>query len=121
MKTQLEIENENLQIMITKGVNELNSAKETGTVSDLKSSGAVIPHYVGDLANALVMYSDIILSGRAKIKALPAKMLTVLDPLVVAHYTVKTIVDTAGSKRLSIVGIAKSLAAYLETEYKIPL
>ena len=70
MKTQLDIENENLQVMITKGINELTSAKDTGTISDLKSSGAVMPYYIGDLANALLNYSDQVLSGKAKIKAL---------------------------------------------------
>ena len=121
MKTQLDIENENLQVMITKGINDLQTAKETGTVSDLKSSGAVMPHYIGELANALKMYSDAILMGKAKIKAIPAKMLTLLDPRVVAHYTVKAVVDTAGSKRLSLVHISRTLAAYLETEYKVQL
>ena len=121
MKTQLDIENENLQVMITKGINELQSAKDSGTVSDLKQSGAVMPHYIGDLANVLKLYSDSILLGKAKIKALPAKMLTILDPRVVAHYTVKSVVDSAGSKRISIVSIAKSLASYLETEYKVQL
>ena len=121
MKTQLDIENENLQVMITKGINELQSAKDSGTVSDLKQSGAVMPHYIGDLANVLKLYSDSILLGKAKIKALPAKMLTILDPRVVAHYTVKAVVDSAGSRRISIVSIAKSLASFLETEYKIQL
>lgn len=121
MKTQLDIENENLQIMITKGINELQTAKEIGTVSELKASGAVMPYYVGDLANALKMYSDIILMGKAKIKALPAKMLGLLDPLVVAHYTVKAIIDSTGKKRIDIVSLARTLAGYLETEYKIQL
>lgn len=119
MKTQLEIENENLQIMITKGINELEQAKETGTVSDLKHSGAVLPHYVGELANNLKRYSDAILMGKAKVKALPAKMLTVLDEIVVAHYTVRAVVDSVGTKNTSIVSIATRLANFLETEYKI--
>lgn len=121
MKTQLEIENENLQIMITKGVNELQSAKETGTVSDLKLSGAIVPYYVGELAKSLNLYSQQVLMGKAKIKALPAKMLTVLDELVVAHYTVKTVIDSVGSKKVSIVSLATRLSNYLETEYKIQL
>ncbi len=121
MKTQIDIENENLQIMITKGINELQQAKETGTVSNLKYSGAVIPHYVGTLANNMKLYSDQVLMGKAKIKALPAKMLTVLDPLVVAHYTVKCLVDMVGKKYTSIVSIASKLAGYLDTEYRITL
>ena len=121
MKTQLDIENENLQIMITKGVNDLQLAKEHGTISDLKHSGAIIPYYVGELAKALNLYSEQILMGKAKIKALPAKMLTVLDPLVVAHYTVKTVVDSAGAKNISIVSLSTKLSNYLETEYKITL
>jgi len=121
MKTQLEIENENLQIMITKGVNELQSAKEMGTVSDLKLSGAIVPYYVGELAKSLNLYSQQVLMGKAKIKALPAKMLTVLDELVVAHYTVKTVIDSVGSKKISIVSLATRLSNYLETEYKIQL
>lgn len=121
MKTQLDIENENLQIMITKGMNELQQAKDTGTISDLKLSGAIVPYYVGELAKALNLYSNQILMGKAKIKALPAKMLTVLDELVVAHYTVKTVIDSIGSKSLSIVSLATKLSNYLETEYKIML
>lgn len=121
MKTQLDIENENLQLMITKGINELNQAKEIGTVSDLKQSGAVLPHYVGELANKLKIYSDMILMGRAKVKALPAKMLTVLDPAVVAHYTVRAVVDAIGTKNTSIVSIATRLANFLETEHKVQL
>ena len=121
LKTQLEIEQENLQIMITKGVNELQQAKQSGTVSDLKHSGAVVPYYVGGLANSLKLYSDQVLMGKAKIKALPAKMLTVLDPLVVAHYTVKALVDSAGKKHTNIVAIGQKLANYLQTEYKVSL
>ncbi len=121
LKTQLEIEQENLQIMITKGVNELQQAKESGTVSDIKHSGAVMPYYVGGLANSLKLYSDQVLMGKAKIKALPAKMLTVLDPLVVAHYTVKALVDSAGKKHTSIVAIGQRLANFLQTEYKVSL
>ena len=121
MKTQLDIENENLQIMITKGVNELQMAKDTGSVSELKLSGAIIPYYVGETAKALQKYSDQVLMGKAKIKALPAKMLTVLDVLVVAHYTVKTVVDSVGAKNTSIVSLSTKLANYLETEYKISL
>lgn len=120
-RTQLDIENENLQIMITKGVNELQLAKEQGTVSDVKHTGAILPYYVGELAKALSIYSEQILMGKAKIKALPAKMLTVLDPLVVAHYTVKTVIDSIGSKSTSIVALSTKLANYLDTEYKITL
>ena len=121
MKTQLDIENENLEIMITKGINELQTAKETGTVSELKQSGAVMSYYVGALANNLKLYSDQVLMGKAKIKALPAKMLVVLDPLVVAHYTVKSLVDSVGKKYTSIVSLAQKLAHYLEVEYKVSL
>jgi len=121
MKTQLDIENENLQIMITKGVNELQVAKETGSVSELKLSGAILPYYVGELAKSLKLYSDQVLMGKAKIKALPAKMLTVLDVLVVAHYTVKAVIDSAGARNISIVALSTKLANYLETEYKITL
>jgi len=121
MKRQIDIENENLQIMITKGINELQQAKETGTVSDLKHSGAVMPYYVGGLANNLNMYSYQVLSGKAKIKALPAKILTVLDPLVVAHYTVKALVDSTGGKYTSIVALSTRLANFLDMEYKVSL
>lgn len=121
MVTQLDIENENLQIMLTKGINELQQAKETGTISNLKYSGAVVPYYVGGLANSLKLYSDQVLMGKAKIKALPAKMLTVLDPLVVSHYTVKCIVDSVGKKYTSIVSLSTKLAGYLNTEYRISL
>lgn len=118
MKTQLDIENENLQLMITKGINELQQAKETGTLSDLKNSGAIIPYYVGGLASALKNYSDSVLMGKAKIKAIPAKMLTLLDPLVVAHYAVKTLLSYVG-KSTNLVPMANRLAGYLETEYKV--
>lgn len=121
MKTQLDIENENLQIMITKGVNELQAAKDTGSVSELKLSGAILPYYVGELAKSLKLYSDQVLMGKAKIKALPAKMLTVLDVLVVAHYTVKAVIDSAGARNISIVALSTKLANYLETEYKVSL
>jgi len=121
MKTQLDIENENLQIMITKGVNELQTAKETNSISELKLSGAILPYYVGELAKSLKLYSDQVLMGKAKIKALPAKMLTVLDVLVVAHYTVKAVIDSAGARNISIVALSTKLANYLETEYKITL
>lgn len=119
MKTQLEIEEENLQIMITKGVNELQQAKDHGMVSEIKHTGAVIPYYVGTLANNLKLYSDQVLMGKAKIKALPAKMLTVLDPLVVAHYTVKTLIDSVGRKHTSLVTLSSKLSGYLHTEYKV--
>ena len=120
MKSQLEIENENLQLMITKGINELYQAKETGTISDLKQSGAVLPYYVGELAKGLTKYSDQVLMGKAKIKALPAKMLTLLDPVVIAHYAVKTVIDASG-ETTNLVGTAMRLAARLSTEYRITL
>lgn len=120
MKTQIDIENENLQLMITKGMNDLLQAKETGTISDLKQSRAILPYYVGELANRLKLYSDEVLMGKAKVKALPAKMLTVLDPLVVAHYTTNTVINTM-TKGTNFTSKVSHLAHMLETEYKVTL
>ncbi len=116
---QSDIENENLQLMITKGNNELQKAKESGLVSDLKYTGAVMPYYVGELANRLKQYSDEIMMGKAKVKAVPAKVLMVLDPLVVAHYTVKSLIDSVGKRYTSITALSTKLATYLDTEYTI--
>lgn len=120
MKTQKDIENENLQVMITKGINELLQAKENGTISELKQSGAILPYYVGELANKLKMYSDEVLMGRAKVKALPAKMLTILDPLVVSHYTANAMFSAIG-RNTNFVKIAMMIGHALETEYKLIL
>lgn len=122
MKTQVDIENENLQLMITKGINELYKAKETGTISELKQSGAVLPYYVGELARKLDLYTEATLGGKAKVKPVSSKLLVALDSLTVAHITVQTVMASAGNKRLSsIVGIGQKIASRLETEYKISL
>lgn len=119
LKTQVEIEQENLELMLTKGMNEYQDSKQKGNLSDIKACNYIIPYYVGDLANSLGLYTNEILQGKAKIKALPAKMLQLLDPLVVAHHTVRTVVNTSHFTDRRITKIATTLANFLETEYTI--
>lgn len=119
MKTQIELENENLQIMIDKASNDLQKANDQGTLSDFSLSNKVLPWYVGELAQRLEIYKQEILEGRAKRKAVPAKVLSVLDPVVVAHYTVKCVINSFGTKKPTILPVANKIANFLDTEYRM--
>lgn len=119
MKTQLELEQENLQIMIDKASAEFLKSQEQNRVSDFAMSNKIIPWYVGELADRLTTYRHEILEGTAKRKAIPAKVLTVLEPVVVAHYVVKCVVNYFGSKQTSIMPVAQKIANFLDTEFRM--
>jgi len=119
VKTQIELEEENLQIMIDKATLDFNKATENGSLSDFKMSGKIIPWYVGELADKLDQYKYEILAGKAKRKAVPAKVLSVLDPVVVAHYVVTGVINTFGTKRPTITSIGSFIAKTLDTEYRL--
>ena len=116
MKTQLEIEQENLTDMIHKATSDFNKAKSNGSLSDFSLSNKVIPWYIGELSEKLDKYKVESLSGAAKVKPVSAKMLTVLDSPVVAHYTVKCLINTSemGS---DLTALATKLSRLLEVEY----
>ena len=117
MKSQIEIEEENLTDMITKATAEFNKSSEKGNLADFSLSNKIIPWYVGELAERLEVYKADSLNGKAKVKPIPAKVLLLLDSSVVAHYTVKCIVNS--KKNDNIMSVASSLAKILDTEYKI--
>ena len=117
MKTQVEIEEENLAIMITKAKHDLHKAKKDGLLSDFKASTKVLPWYIGELANRLELYKASTLAGKAKVKPIPAKVFQALDSETLAHLTVKTIVNVG--KKHDLVVVARLLAEKLKTEYKL--
>ena len=123
MKTQVEIENENLQTMIDKAIQEYDKSSKNGTLSDTKPATKIVPWYVGELASKLDDYLAEIMSGKAKVKPMPAKTLTVMDSVLVAHYTVKGVIDHKLDVNIksSLTHIASEIAKGLSVEYKLTL
>ena len=116
---QIELEQQNLNIVITKAVHEMNKASQSKTVSELKHSSSIIPFYVGELETKLRVYTASALTGKAKVKPVPAKALTLIDPMVVSHFTVKAVINIAGSKLGNSQSLYTSIAKQLETEYNL--
>lgn len=119
--TQIELEQQNLDIVIQRTLSEINKASQSRTVSDLKQSNNIIPHYVAELETKLNVYMHDALLGTARVKPVPAKALTLLSNMVVAHYTVKTIINHVGSKLGNSQVIYANIAKQLETEYNLNL
>lgn len=116
---QIELEKQNLDISIQKTMNEINKASQNKTISELKQANNIIPFYVGELEAKLSLYLQETLLGKAKVKPVPAKALTLIPVMTVAHYTVKTILNFAGSKLGNSATIYAAIAKQLEIEYQL--
>ena len=119
MKTQIEIEEENLQIMIDKGTNNLYKDNESGRLGDTKGSHNILAYYTGELANILEAETLKSLEGTAKTKAVPHKILTMFDPVLVANFTVRSIL--ASREHTNYANMVSKLAVLLMREYKLML
>lgn len=117
--TQLELEKQNLDITIQRTLNEINKASQSKSVAELKQANNIMPYYVSELEGKINVYLHEALLGTAKIKPVPAKALTLISPLLVAHFTVKTIVNFIGSKLGNSTTIYQSIAKQLETEWNL--
>lgn len=118
---QLELEQQNLDIVIQKNLAEINKASVARTFSDIRQTNAIIPYYVGELETKLNVYMHDALLGNAKVKPVPAKALTLLNNMVVAHFTVKIVMNHIGAKGLTAHTMYQSIAKQLETEYNLNL
>lgn len=119
MRTQTDIENENLGLMIEKNTEAYNKFQKIGNVSEFSMSAHILPWYVAELADKLNIYKQEILLGKAKRKAIPAKVLTLIDERIVAHYVVKMVINTFGTKDTRVVPVANRIANYLDTEVRL--
>lgn len=119
MKTQIELEEENLQMMIDKATADFQKAKERGTLDEHVGAQKIVPWYVGELAAKLDQYKFEIMEGKAKRKAIPAKVLTVLSSEVVAHYIVRAVIVNIVSKNTVITSVARNAVQALDTEYRV--
>lgn len=118
---QLEIEQQNLDIVINSSLNNISKAKQSKTISDLKQSRSIVPYYVDELETKLRTYTAEIMLGAAKVKPVPAKIMTLLPPIKVSHYTVKTVMNQVGSKIDSVTSMYQQIAKQLLLEYDMLL
>jgi len=119
LKTQLEIEQENIDTVKYKLFNEIEKAKKRGNLFDIKHSHAIVPYYISELSQRLKLYMAEIMLGNAKVKPIPAKLLLVLPIDIVAHYTVKTLINRMGAKGISNTNMYFSIAKQLQVEYDL--
>lgn len=116
---QLELENQNLDIVIKKTMSEIDKASTNRSVYDLKQSRNVIPYYVTELENRLNQYLAETLLGIAKVKPVPAKVMTLVSPLIISHFTVKSIINHIGAKNINAHAMYTLIAKQLELEYNM--
>lgn len=119
VNTQLELESQNLDIIIQKTLSEVDKAALGKNVYSLKQSRNVVPYYVTELENRLNLYLAETLLGKAKVKPVPAKVLTLVSPLILAHFTVKTIINHIGAKNINSTAIYSLITKQLEIEYNL--
>jgi len=119
VNNQLELEAQNLEIIIQKGMSEIDKAAQGKNVYALKQSRNVVPYYVSELESRLNLYLAETLLGNAKIKPVPAKVLTLVSPLVTAHFTIKTVINHIGAKNINSSSLYTLIAKQLELEYNI--
>ena len=115
---QLELEQQNLDIVIQRTLSEINKASQSHTLADIKQANNIIPFYVGELETKLNLYVHEAILGTAKVKPVPAKAMTLISPMVVAHYVVKAMVNIAGAN-FSATQIYSRIAKTLEVEYNL--
>ena len=118
-KNQIELEQQNLDIVIQKNLIALDKANQGRTVYDLKQSRNVVPYYVSELENRLNLYLAETLLGKAKVKPVPAKTLTLLPTIIVAHFTVKTLINYIGAGSVGSTNMYAMIARQLELEYNL--
>lgn len=119
IKTQLELEEQNLQIVINKTLNTINKADTSRAVSELAQSINITSYYVTELDNRLKLYIAEVMNGNAKVKPVPAKLMLLIPSINLAHFTVKCIVNNIGAKNITAASIYSSIAKQLELEYQM--
>lgn len=119
INTQLELEEQNLQIVITKTMNTINKADSSRSVSDLSQSRNITTYYVTELDNRLKLYIAEVMNGDAKVKPVPAKVLLLIPTLSLAHFTVKCVVNNIGAKNITAATMYANIAKQLEIEYSM--
>lgn len=119
LKTQIEIEEENRGMTQDKMYAAIEKAKKQGNLADLKSSQVVAGYYITELARRLSVYQAELLLGYARVKPIPAKLMLVVSPEIVAHYTVLSVINLMGRKGISNINIYHLVGKQLELEYKL--
>lgn len=119
VKTQLELEQQNLEIIINKQLAMISKAQRIGRVGDLRQVRNVLPYYIDELETKLSVYLAEIMSGKARVKPVPAKVLTLLPPRVVAHFVIKSVLNHVGQKIDTGTKLYTYIARQLEVEYNM--
>jgi len=119
VSTQLELEQQNLEIVINKQTAIINKASKINRIGDLKQTKTIIPYYVAELETKLRVYMAEIMTGNAKVKPVPAKILTLLPPLTVAHFVVKAVINHSGNKVDTGTKLYTYIARQLEVEFNM--
>jgi DNA-directed RNA polymerase len=116
MKTQLEIERENFMISTEKLEREFYKSSQNGSLDNVKGASQVLQHYKDALADELLIATEKAKNGKAMPRRVANQVIEVLGAEVVAHYTVKTIINLLGFKN-KYSSAANQLALLLEKEF----
>lgn len=119
MITQIDIENQNRQIIITKTLNEIEKARQNNTMSDLKQANNIMPYYTYELSSRLSLYIAESLSGKAKVKPVSVKYLLLLPVEIISHYTIKNIINFIGNNKVSSTAMYQKIASNLSLEFDL--
>ena len=95
---QIELEQQNMDIVLNKQAIQVEKHFSNKRVGDLKQVSNIVPYYVSELENKLKLYLATVLTGKAHIKPVPAKVLTLVNPAIVAHFTVKAVINLSGHR-----------------------
>lgn len=117
LKSQIEIENENRNMMFTKSFNNFNKQNQSGGLAENSAVYKIINTYKDELTNKLQEFCDSNAAGEAKKTNLNFKILSFLKLETVSLYTVKIALSCTKAQKLTQV--SSKLARFLETEFRL--
>ena len=116
MKTQLEIEQENFDMSLDKAKKDFYNDKSTGRLAETKGATNVLQQYKNALADELLEATNQAHNGKAVPRRIANKLIIVLEPEVIAHYTVNTLTNAVASES-SLQSMVSSLSKILRREF----
>ena len=116
MKTQLDIEQENFDMSLNKAKKDFYNNKSSNRLTDTKGANNVLQFYKNNLADELYLATEKAHNGKAVPRRVANKLIIALNPEVVAHYVVNSLINCS-SLEFSLQSLIVTVSQLLRKEF----
>lgn len=116
MKTQLDIEQENFDISLARNTKDFYNDKSNGRLAETKGATSVLQYYKNFLADELMTATEQAHNGKAVPRRIANKLIIAIEPEVIAHYVVNSIVNSKSSES-SLQSLVSNISQTLRKEF----